>query len=719
MRLFGTDGVRGKAGDFLDSFLAMRLAMAAGIYFKEYHGCEYENSGDSQNSYENSSILNAEIYDNHANLNVENAENAVNSNAKNYAKHDNLANSSTTNALNADKYEISSKTQSNNVNLSKTQNNCKNSGTLNAKNCEIYENSMNLNAVNLNNAKPENSVNLSTKNTDNYEISNKAANSSTTKALNADKYEISNKAQKCGINSSHKSTLNAEIHANPTNLNAANSANLNSAKHDNSANYNDTNSTNHEIIANLNTKNPANPQNSANLNSINTANTTTPENSTNLNTENLATPENPAIPHKKPPSKAQIYAHADRTGNILVGKDTRRSGYMIENAIVSGLTAIGYNVIQVGPMPTPAIAFLTEDMRCDAGIMISASHNAYFDNGIKFFDAHGNKLGEDAEAKIEQIYADDRLIQSAKAQDFKIGQSKRIDDVIGRYIVSIKNSFPKHLTLKPLRVVLDTANGASYKVAPTIFKELGAEVIVLNDEPNGLNINENCGALHPANLAAEVKRLRADVGFALDGDADRLVVVDERGEIAHGDSLIGVLAVFLKEQGKLNSAVVATIMSNGALKDFLNAHEIDLQSCQVGDKFVLEKLKAVGGNFGGEQSGHLVFTDYAKTGDGLIAALQFSALMLTKNQKASKILSEIKPYPQVLENIKVAQKKDLSRLKGLKELESALKRDKIRSLFRYSGTENVLRLLLEGEDAKVLDAKMKEVVKFFKGALDG
>lgn len=712
MRLFGTDGVRGKAGDFLDSFLAMRLAMAAGIYFKEYHGCEYENSGDSQNSYENSSILNAEIYDNHANLNVENAENAVNSNAKNYAKHDNLANSSTTNALNADKYEISSKTQSNNVNLSKTQNNCKNSGTLNAKNCEIYENSMNLNAVNLNNAKPENSVNLSTKNTDNYEISSKATNceiyenaenstnSSTTNALNADKYELSSKAQKGGINSSHKSTLNTKIHAN-----TANSANLNSANHDNSANLSDTNSANHEIIANLNTKNPANPSN--------------PEihaNSTNLNS---TTPDNIATPHKKSPSKAQIYAHADRTGNILVGKDTRRSGYMIENAIVSGLTAIGYNVIQVGPMPTPAIAFLTEDMRCDAGIMISASHNAYFDNGIKFFDAHGNKLDEDAEAKIEQIYADDRLIQSAKAQDFKIGQSKRIDDVIGRYIVSIKNSFPKHLTLKPLRVVLDTANGASYKVAPTIFKELGAEVIVLNDEPNGLNINENCGALHPANLAAEVKRLRADVGFALDGDADRLVVVDERGEIAHGDSLIGVLAVFLKEQGKLNSAVVATIMSNGALKDFLNAHKIDLQSCQVGDKFVLEKLKAVGGNFGGEQSGHLVFTDYAKTGDGLIAALQFSALMLTKNQKASKILSEIKPYPQVLENIKVAQKKDLSRLKGLKELESALKKDKIRSLFRYSGTENVLRLLLEGEDAKVLDAKMKEVVKFFKGALDG
>ena len=219
------------------------------------------------------------------------------------------------------------------------------------------------------------------------------------------------------------------------------------------------------------------------------------------------------------------------TNNILVGKDTRRSGYMIENAIVSGLTAIGYNVIQIGPMPTPAIAFLTEDMRCDAGIMISASHNPYFDNGIKFFDAHGNKLGETAEAQIERIYADDKLIERSKSKENAIGQSKRIDDVIGRYIVSIKNSFPKNLTLKSLRVVLDVANGAAYKVAPTIFKELGAEVIVLNDKPNGLNINENCGALHPMNLALEVKRLRADVGFAFDGDADRLVIVDEKGEV--------------------------------------------------------------------------------------------------------------------------------------------------------------------------------------------
>ncbi|MBZ7960910.1 phosphoglucosamine mutase [Campylobacter molothri] len=406
------------------------------------------------------------------------------------------------------------------------------------------------------------------------------------------------------------------------------------------------------------------------------------------------------------------------TNNILVGKDTRRSGYMIENAIVSGLTSIGYNVIEIGPMPTPAIAFLTEDMRCDAGIMISASHNPYYDNGIKFFDAHGNKLNEDIERKIEEIYFNDKLIQDSKVSMEQIGQAKRIDDVIGRYIVSIKNSFPKDLTLKSLRVVLDVAHGASYKVAPTVFRELGAEVIVINDQPNGLNINENCGALHPSHLASEVIKFRADVGFAFDGDADRLVVVNEKGEVAHGDSLLGVLALYLKEQGKLKSSVVATIMSNGALKEFLNKHEILLETCNVGDKYVLEKLKTIGGNFGGEQSGHIIFSDYAKTGDGLIAALQFSALMLSKKKSASAILSQIKPYPQLLTNLKISEKKDLEKIKGLKELKRDLENKNINYLFRYSGTENLIRLLLENKDIKVLEKEMNNVINFFKKALN-
>ena len=410
---------------------------------------------------------------------------------------------------------------------------------------------------------------------------------------------------------------------------------------------------------------------------------------------------------------------ASNTTTILLGKDTRKSGYMIETAIVAGLTAVGYNVRQIGPMPTPAIAFLTEDMRCDAGIMISASHNPYYDNGIKFFGSDGNKLSEEAEAEIEKIYFDDDIIAENQKQMLEIGASKRIDDVIGRYIVEIKNSFPKNLTLKGLRVVLDVANGAAYKVAPTIFSELGAEVIVLNDEPNGSNINLNCGALYPQNLASEVIRLRADIGFALDGDADRLVVVDDKGEVANGDSLLGVLAAFLQDNGALKGgAIAATVMSNAALEDFLAKRKIKLIRSSVGDKYVLEKMRENGLNFGGEQSGHIIFSDYAKTGDGLVAALQFVALVLKSGKKASEILAQIKPYPQILLNLKVGEKKPLESIKGLKELEESLKKEGIRPLFRYSGTENLIRLLLEGKNAEKLQKHMEEVEKFFVKALN-
>ena len=407
-----------------------------------------------------------------------------------------------------------------------------------------------------------------------------------------------------------------------------------------------------------------------------------------------------------------------QTNNILVGKDTRKSGYMIETAIVAGLTAVGYNVRQIGPMPTPAVAFLTEDMRCDGGIMISASHNPFFDNGIKFFDANGDKLNEQAEEEIEKIYYNDEQIAAAQATGLNIGAAKRIDDVIGRYIVHIKDCFPRHLTLKGLRVVLDVSNGAAYKVAPTIFSELGAELIVLNDEPNGANINENCGALHPENLAKKVKYLRADIGFGFDGDADRLVVVDELGQVVHGDALLGILAWFLQSEGRLSgNSIVATVMSNAALEDFLKPLGIGLGRCGVGDKFVLEKMRELGCNFGGEQSGHIVFSDFAKTGDGLVSALQVGACLLKQKQKASQLFGKIKPYPQILLNINVIKKPPLDEIKGLKELENSLKERGIRFLFRYSGTENLLRLLLEGRDESLVEAKMKEVEKFFSLAL--
>jgi len=408
------------------------------------------------------------------------------------------------------------------------------------------------------------------------------------------------------------------------------------------------------------------------------------------------------------------------TNKILVGKDTRRSGYMIENAIVSGLTAVGYDVRQIGPMPTPAIAFLTEDLRCDAGIMISASHNDYHDNGIKFFDKRGNKLGEKIEDQIEKIYYDDELINEHQAKHMDIGQSKRIDDVIGRYIVHIKNSMPKSMTLNNLRVVLDVANGAAYKVAPTVFTELGADVVTLNDNPNGRNINESCGALHPQKLGEEVRRLRADIGFAFDGDADRIVVVDEKGEIVHGDKLIGVLATHLKDQDNLtNNGIVATVMSNQGLKDFLDKEEIELFRCNVGDKYVLEVMQKEGLNLGGEQSGHIILSDYAKTGDALAAALQVVAYILRKKKKASEVLNPFELYPQVLENIKISKKIPLEEIKGYDELVQNLEKDGFRPLIRYSGTENLLRVLLEGKDSKEVHDKMDELLEFFNKRLNG
>lgn len=407
-----------------------------------------------------------------------------------------------------------------------------------------------------------------------------------------------------------------------------------------------------------------------------------------------------------------------RTNKILVGKDTRRSGYMIENALVSGLTAVGYNVIQVGPMPTPAIAYLTEDMRCDAGIMISASHNPYYDNGIKFFDRQGLKLDEAAEEKIESIYANDALIEENQKSGTEIGASKRIDDVIGRYIVHMKNSFPKDLTLQGMRVVVDSSNGAAYRVAPTIFAELGADVLTTCDKPDGFNINEGCGALHPAFLANEVKKYRADIGIALDGDADRLVIVDENGEVVHGDKLLGALAIYLKESGQLkNDGVAATVMSNQGLEEHLENNDIRLIRCNVGDKYVLEAMQKNELNFGGEQSGHVIFSDFAKTGDGLVSALQALAYMIRSGKRASEVFNPFELSPQILENLNVKEKKPFENIEGFEGVIEEIEKKKIRHLIRYSGTENKLRLLLEGKDEKVVTAEMEKLKAFFQKAL--
>ena len=407
-----------------------------------------------------------------------------------------------------------------------------------------------------------------------------------------------------------------------------------------------------------------------------------------------------------------------KTNKILVGKDTRRSGYMVENAIVSGLTAVGYNVIQIGPMPTPAIAFLTENMRCDAGIMISASHNPYYDNGIKFFNSFGNKLNREIEQKIETIYNNLEAIEAGQVTGKQIGKSKRIDDVIGRYIVQIKNSFPKPLTLSGMRVVVDCANGAGYIVAPTVLEELGADVKVIGNKPDGFNINEGCGAMHPESLAKAVKKYRADVGIALDGDADRVVMVDEQGEIVDGDKLMAVLAVHLQSNQMLKGdGMVATVMSNQGLGEYLEAHGLKLHRSAVGDKHVVTMMQELGINFGGEQSGHIIFSDYAKTGDGISSALQALAYLASTGKKASKAFNPYDSYPQLLRNLPVGKKPTLDSIPGIAALMEEVEAGGMRHLFRYSGTENLIRILLEGKDAVMLDKMMQKCESFFRNEL--
>jgi len=407
-----------------------------------------------------------------------------------------------------------------------------------------------------------------------------------------------------------------------------------------------------------------------------------------------------------------------KINKILVGKDTRRSGYMIETALVSGLMSVGFDVIQIGPFPTPAVAFIGTDMLCDASIMISASHNPYYDNGIKFFDSKGNKLPKEVESKIEEIYNNLELLESHQQVEKAIGRNKRIEDVIGRYIVHIKNSFPKESTLSNLRIVIDVANGAGYKVGPTVLEELGAEVITLNNEPTGFNINKLCGAMHPENLGKSVRDYRADIGIALDGDADRIVVVDENGDIIDGDLLMGALAVSLKRRGLLkNDAFVTTIMSNMALDDYLKEHGITTYRSSVGDKNVAELMKKVGANFGGEESGHVIFSDYSTTGDGILSALQALALLVCSKKRASEVFRPFKLYPQVKVNLEIEEKPPLDKIEGLDELLKEIESKNIRHLFRYSGTENKIRLLVEGSDTKLLNSIMQDVEAFFKKAL--
>lgn len=402
---------------------------------------------------------------------------------------------------------------------------------------------------------------------------------------------------------------------------------------------------------------------------------------------------------------------------ILIGKDTRISGYMIESALTSGICSMGMNVTLVGPIPTPGVAFLTRALRLDAGIVISASHNPFYDNGIKIFSSDGFKLPDSLEKKIEELVQDDNLFRHRPPAG-EIGKAFRLDDATGRYIEYIKSTIPKGMTLEGMKIVVDSANGAAYKTTPWLLRELGAEVISINDKPDGKNINENSGSLHIKQLQKIVKYQKADVGIAHDGDADRTILCDEKGRVIDGDHILGIWALEMKNMGTLkNNAVVSTVMSNLGLEKYLEENGIQLIRTKVGDRYVVQKMLDGGFNLGGEQSGHIIFLDHNTTGDGPITALQVLALMKKKSAKLSSLVSKIKLYPQILTNISVEQKQDIRNFPEIEEVIHKSQRqlgDKGRILVRPSGTEPKIRVMIEGENLKLIKKLSNDIAKVIK-----
>ena len=387
---------------------------------------------------------------------------------------------------------------------------------------------------------------------------------------------------------------------------------------------------------------------------------------------------------------------------VVIGKDTRLSGYMFESALTAGLCAAGMQVIMTGPLPTPAISFLTRSMRADLGVVISASHNPFHDNGIKFFDADGYKLPDLAEDEISAMVLDEGF--SWPYPDCRgVGRASKIEDAGGRYIVYTKSCFPAHLTLSGLRIVVDCANGASYKVAPLALEELGAEVFRIGTSPDGTNINEHCGSLHPEVVAAKVREVRADIGLALDGDADRLIVVDERGVILDGDQIMALCAQAMMARGELpGNLLVATAMSNMALEIFMSEHGGRLLRTKVGDRYVMEAMRREGAMLGGEQSGHLIFHKYSTTGDGLLAALQILRIMREKERPLSELAGLLTPFPQKLITVRVEKRLPFEERPAMGEAVAQVEKElggRGRVLLRYSGTEALCRVMVEGENA--------------------
>ncbi len=410
---------------------------------------------------------------------------------------------------------------------------------------------------------------------------------------------------------------------------------------------------------------------------------------------------------------ASVCRRSERRHKILIGKDTRVSGYMLETAMASGICSMGVDVLLVGPLPTPGIAFLTRSLRADAGAVISASHNPFQDNGIKFFGASGFKLPDEVELEIERILFDDSL-DELRPTATEIGKAFRLDDALGRYNVFVKNTFPRALTLDGMKVVVDAANGAAYRVAPEVIEELGARVTALGVDPDGQNINDGCGALHPENLARAVKAAGASVGIALDGDADRAILVDENGDVVDGDEILAMSAADMIERGTLaDRTLVATVMSNFGLERALHRLGGKMVRTPVGDRYVVEQMVQGGYNLGGEQSGHIIFLDHSTSGDGMITALFVLALMVQSGKPLSELRKAMQRTPQVLLNTRVAERREIATLPGvsraIREAESKLG-DTGRVLVRYSGTEALARVMLEGEDTDQLKQLAGDIV---------
>ncbi|MEO0620245.1 MAG: phosphoglucosamine mutase [Pseudomonadota bacterium] len=400
-----------------------------------------------------------------------------------------------------------------------------------------------------------------------------------------------------------------------------------------------------------------------------------------------------------------------RPHRVVIGKDTRLSGYMIESALVSGFTSVGMNVFQLGPMPTPAVAMLTRSMRADLGVMISASHNVYTDNGIKLFGPDGYKLSDETELEIEHLMDDQP--ESRWVAPTEIGRARRVDSAVERYIEFAKRTLPRELNLEGLRVVVDCANGAAYKVAPAALWELGAEVISIGVEPNGRNINKDCGSTAPEVLSSKVQEVRADIGIALDGDADRVIIIDERGEVVDGDQLLAVIADTWNRRGRLSKGgIVATVMSNLGLERYIENLDLALVRTPVGDRYVVEEMRRKGYNVGGEQSGHLILSDFGTTGDGLISALQILACLVQEQKPVSEVCKRFERVPQKLQNVRYSNGKPLE----AKDVRAAISDgearlgDKGRIVIRPSGTEPVIRVMAEGDDASLVDQVVGDIV---------